>query len=95
MSANVGVSLRMITRPEESRGLDVSTITRDIVHAGILVHQDRVHAAESQGIAAAALTLQARLKQGPSDVLSPKESALLGEWLERIGNAANGTAGKG
>jgi AcrR family transcriptional regulator len=81
MSANTGVALVLITRPE-LYALDVSTRVRDAVHAAILVPDADAVSPKANGAVAAALGAQ--LRESPPDKLTTAETALLQEWLTRL-----------
>jgi AcrR family transcriptional regulator len=76
MSANVGIALMLVTRPE-LYDRDTSTRLRDAVHAAILTDTRSKPATR----AAVATQLAAQLPAAP---LTQAESALLAEWLHRL-----------
>lgn len=89
MSANSGVALSLITRPEAYPDPAISAAVRDALLADILTPAGADHpAAGAGGLAGAAITLAARLDEsaGTPDgaILSPAERALLGEWLRLL-----------
>ena len=104
MAANVGVALSLIARPAQYPDDGVSTWMRDAVFAAVLTDGDPadqdpagrdparlvdgVRPGDAASAASAAATLGARLKSAPSGVLSPAESSLLSEWLDRIADSA-------
>lgn len=83
MSANTGVALALITRPELYPDADMSTLVRDALHQSILT--DSVESDSPQRArATAASTLLGGLAELTPTPFSAAESALLGEWLARI-----------
>ncbi|MEU4744824.1 TetR/AcrR family transcriptional regulator [Actinosynnema sp. NPDC023658] len=85
MSANSGVALALISRPEAHRDVALSTQVREIVLPGILTPEpdtDRTPAPPTT--AHAATTLGALLRSGPPGTFSPAELQLLTEWLLRL-----------
>lgn len=93
MSANVGVSLMLVSRPATFTDEALSRRVRDAVHAVVFTPDVTVTAAapeteEEVRVPAAATHLAALLHQTPSPAFTPGESALLGEWLDRLSNTA-------
>ena len=80
LAANVGVTLTLISQPEPDFGL--SERVREAALAGVV----RGTKAEAPARASAALTLRALVDEDPAD-LTPGECALLGELLDRLGQA--------
>lgn len=96
MSANVGVSLMLVSRPATFTDAGMSVRVRDAVHASVLT--DEAVAATrgaptgagtpaGAGTAAAAAHLGALLRQSPPAELSAAEGTLLTEWLDRLSDA--------
>jgi len=90
MSANVGVTLLLISQPKIYTDPDLSRRVRGAVHAAVL-------AEPSDGAPAAATTatdqvetgrlaagLAALLRRAPADQLSSGEAVLIQEWLARL-----------
>lgn len=101
MSANVGVCLMLVSRPATFDDRTLSRRVRDAVHTAVFVPEvmtDPAPAPGSSGTAtdgtgeapvpATATRLGALLRQTPSPAFTPGESALLGEWLDRLSNTA-------
>jgi AcrR family transcriptional regulator len=82
MSANVGVALTLITRPDTYTP-DVSTKVRDAVHSAILVPTGNTDGTP-QETGAVAASLGALLRKSPPIALTAAETALLQEWLTRL-----------
>lgn len=83
MSANVGVALMLVTRGEVYQLADSARV-RDAIHAAILVPQGKEP--KDAGAGALANRLAALVRRSTSDELSTAETALLLEWLHRIGS---------
>lgn len=92
MAANSGVALALITRPELYPADGLSALVRDAIHRAVLV-DPAADTAARDAPAAAACTLLASLDGLTPEPFSPAESALLGQWLERI--PASGPLGPG
>jgi hypothetical protein len=102
MSANVGVSLMLVSRPATFTDETLSRRTRDAVHAVVFTPEamgpettsagDEETGAEDEEAGAAevlpatATHLAALVRQTPRPDFTPGESALLGEWLDRLSN---------
>ncbi len=116
MSANVGVSLMLVSRPATFTDETLSRRTRDAVHAVVFTPEamgpettsagdeetgaedeeagaeDEEAGAEDEEAGAAevlpatATHLAALLRRTPRPDFTPGESALLGEWLDRLSN---------
>ncbi|WP_370941763.1 TetR/AcrR family transcriptional regulator [Amycolatopsis sp. cg5] len=80
MTANIGVALMLVSRPE-MYDRETSVKVRDAVHHAVLTAQDTV---DGQDTETAAVQLAARLRQRPDTRLSPGETALLHELLNRL-----------
>ncbi|MGW6744350.1 TetR/AcrR family transcriptional regulator [Streptomyces sp. NPDC055025] len=98
MSANVGVALTLVSRPATFTDPDMSRRVRDAVHTAVFTpgamydQAPAVASPASDGSAAETPVAAARLgallrRSPPSAVLTPAETALLSEWLERVANA--------
>ncbi|MGG7465959.1 TetR/AcrR family transcriptional regulator [Plantibacter sp. YIM 135347] len=92
LSANVGLVLNHIAKPELFADASLSHRMRDAVFASILVEQpDAASAAPmteaGSPIGAAAARLRAQLALSGTETLEPVESALLDHWLERVVDA--------
>ncbi|MGW1888258.1 TetR/AcrR family transcriptional regulator [Streptomyces sp. NPDC001970] len=88
-AAGVGVALTLIATPADARDLGLSARTRDTVLAAVTTDPGP---ADDQGSPASrAISLAAVLPDLP-EVLSPAETSLLREWLERL--ASGGTDGR-
>lgn len=107
MSANVGVSLMLVSRPTTFTDETLSRRIRDAVHAVVFTPEvmgpettpagDEEAGAEEGGggaeeagaeevLPATATHLAALLRRTPRPDFTPGESALLGEWLDRLSN---------
>ncbi|GHD56747.1 TetR family transcriptional regulator [Streptomyces mirabilis] len=100
MSANVGVSLMLVSRPTTFTDETLSRRIRDAVHAVVFTPEamgpettpadDEQARAEEAGaeevLPATATHLAALLRRTPRPDFTPGESALLGEWLDRLSN---------
>lgn len=105
MSANVGVSLMLVSRPTTFTDETLSRRIRDAVHAVVFTAEamgpettsadDEQARAEEAGAEEAgaeevlpvtATHLAALLRRTPRPDFTPGESALLGEWLDRLSN---------
>ena len=84
MSATTGVALSLVSRPAIYPDLDFSHRVRDSVVTSITIGPDE--AEERAGVAVAAATLGARLRDVPPAVLTEAEAVLLREWLTRLAN---------
>ncbi|OZV80989.1 TetR family transcriptional regulator [Micromonospora echinospora] len=85
LAANVGVTLSLITQPEEARDPGLSNRVREAALAGVL---DTTARGESPAAtrASTALALRTLLEQD-STGLTAGEHALLGELLDRLGRS--------
>ena len=83
MSANTGVALALVLRPELYPDEALSTMLRDIVH-GALVSDAAPAADAGESGRIAALTLRSTLAATTDDLFTSGEASLLDEWLERI-----------
>jgi AcrR family transcriptional regulator len=89
LAANVGVTLSLIAQPEDDTDTSLSVGVREAVLAALCVPPDRSPPAEpTSARAAAAIALAATLDDDSG--LTPGESALLGELLQRLGRRAMG-----
>jgi AcrR family transcriptional regulator len=92
MSANVGVSLMLVSRPATFTDRTVSRRVRDAVHAVVFTPDVFASGAPSAADAdeaqlpATATRLGAMLRQTPSPSFTPAETSLLTEWLDRLSN---------
>ncbi len=92
MSANVGVALMLVSRPASFTDASLSRRVRDAVHAVVFTpdaaepRTPAADGAEGPQVPATAARLGALLCQSPSPALSPAETGLLGEWLDRLSN---------
>ncbi|QDN83763.1 TetR/AcrR family transcriptional regulator [Streptomyces sp. RLB3-17] len=102
MSANVGVSLMLVSRPTTFTDETLSRRIRDAVHAVVFTPEamgpettsagDEETGAEDEEagpeevLPATATHLAALLRRTPRPDFTPGESALLGEWLDRLSN---------
>jgi AcrR family transcriptional regulator len=92
MSANIGVSLALVTQPQSYTDPGLSDRVRDAVHAQVLTGDVDHRVAEHEGAAVAvALQLSALLRHGVDGALTEPETALLRQWLARLA-AAGGPA---
>jgi AcrR family transcriptional regulator len=87
-AANVGVTLNLISQPEDERDLVLSSRVRDAVLAAVVVAPTGPDPGSSNpstppSIASLAVALSAALVEGDT-VLSATEVALLREWLRRL-----------
>ncbi|MCX5335508.1 TetR/AcrR family transcriptional regulator [Streptomyces sp. NBC_00140] len=81
MSANVGASLSMLTRPEQYPDPGFSARLRDAVIDSLT---RPAGPAQGDGVPVAAATLAARLRAEPHESFTPSESGLLQQWLETL-----------
>jgi AcrR family transcriptional regulator len=84
LAANIGVTLTLVTDPEESPDNDLSTRTREAVLAAVAVDPAAGAAPEQTPLPALAISLGAALGQDGAHVLTPGERGLLREWLGRL-----------
>ncbi|GGV80915.1 MULTISPECIES: TetR/AcrR family transcriptional regulator [Streptomyces] len=85
MSANTGVALALLARPDEQRDIGLSRQVREIVLAGVLTPGPAHRTpAESVTVPRAATTLAALLRSDPPESFTAAERALLAEWLTRL-----------
>jgi AcrR family transcriptional regulator len=95
MSANVGVALMLVARPSTFTDKSTSTRVRDAVHAAIFTPDVSAPAgtgAEGTGsedtqVPSTAARLNALLRHSPDPALTPAETGLMTEWLDRLSNA--------
>jgi AcrR family transcriptional regulator len=89
MSANVGVSLMLVSRAATFSDLGMSVRVRDAVHASVLNHEATATPGTPAvpGTPAAAARLGALLRQSPPAELSAAEGTLLAEWLDRLSDS--------
>lgn len=78
-----GVTLSLISTPENERDPHLSHAMRDAVHAAIAFPKAKGPAAKSSDLGARAAALRASLPQA-RDALSTGERELMGEWLDRL-----------
>ena len=87
LAANVGVTLSLITRPDDERDTGLSVRVREAALTGVLGHDDERPSPQAPAAAAtrarAALTLGALVEEDPAG-LTAGESALLRELLDRL-----------
>jgi AcrR family transcriptional regulator len=83
MSANIGVSLALVARPEQYPDLEFADRVREALYAAILVDAPT---GVAPGAATTAATLGAQLAADPPAHLTPAEQGLLSEWLTRLAN---------
>jgi AcrR family transcriptional regulator len=83
MTANTGVALALILRPELYPDLTLSTMLRDIVH-GALVSDVAPASDPGEPDRVAAITLRNTLPARSGELFTDNEARLLDEWLERI-----------
>ncbi|MFF2429572.1 TetR/AcrR family transcriptional regulator [Streptomyces mirabilis] len=102
MSANVGVSLMLVSRPTTFTDETLSRRIRDAVHAVVFTPEamgpettsaddgetgaEDEEAGAEEVLPATATHLAALLRRTPRPDFTPGESALLGEWLDRLSN---------
>ncbi|MGW3622442.1 TetR/AcrR family transcriptional regulator [Streptomyces sp. NPDC000880] len=90
MSANVGVALMLVTRLSTFTDKSTSRRVRDAVHAAIFtpdVYAPAETGAEDAQVPSTAARLNALLRQSPDPALTPAETGLMTEWLDRLSNA--------
>jgi AcrR family transcriptional regulator len=88
MSANSGIALALITRPEIYHDPRISERVRDAVFATILTADG--DAQSTAGLASAAATIASALRNDPPAALSPGERELLAEWMTRLADPHEG-----
>ncbi|HEX2131158.1 MAG TPA: TetR family transcriptional regulator, partial [Actinophytocola sp.] len=86
--AGRGMTLTLISLPEDQRDPTLSPTARDAVIATVTTDPPPPAA---QGPAATAVTLRALLPD--TDALTTHERALMSEWLDRIATAGARTSG--
>jgi AcrR family transcriptional regulator len=82
-AAVTGVTLALIQAPENARDLTLSARVRDILLASLTTSRTPGPTADGDSLAVHALTLGAALAERPA-ALTPSETALLRDWLERL-----------
>ncbi|WP_030149134.1 TetR/AcrR family transcriptional regulator [Mycetocola saprophilus] len=90
MAANTGIALALVTRPELHPDPSISDTVRDVTLAGIFTD---AAAPGTSAVAGAATTLASALEHGTDErvdaaAFTAAETALLREWLGRMGGAA-------
>lgn len=83
MAATVGVALSLVTQPRSYRDPGLSARVRDAVFAAVLTP---ANPRTRRSASAVAQQLSALLQAEPPAALSEAETALLHEWLGRIGD---------
>lgn len=91
MSANVGVALMLVSRPATFTDRTVSRRVRDAVHAVVFIPEvmasnESPEAEQEVRVPATAARLSALLSQSTPPGLTPAETTLLTEWLNRLSN---------
>jgi hypothetical protein len=101
MSANVGVCLMLVSRPTTFTDETLSRRVRDAVHAVVFTPEamgprtatggdeeaeEGAEGGAEEVLPATATHLAALLRQAPRPEFTSSESALLGEWLDRLSN---------
>ena len=86
MSANTGVALSLVTRPEQFRQRELSSLVRDAVIASIVAEMPEPFHGSPQAAASATL-----LAAQPLGALTQGENTLLHEWLNRIAESKTST----
>ncbi|WP_458247481.1 TetR/AcrR family transcriptional regulator [Streptomyces sp. MAI_2237] len=88
MSANVGAALSLLTRPEQYPDPAFAERLRDAVLDSVTRPPSDESAGPAgdgdTGVPVAAATLAARLRAARSPSFTPAESALLGQWLDKL-----------
>ncbi|MDH6695953.1 TetR/AcrR family transcriptional regulator [Streptomyces griseoviridis] len=98
MSANVGAALSILTRPEQYPDPAFSERLRDAVLDAVTCPADpgKVPGAEpDHAVPVAAATLAARLRAERTPVFTTAESALLEQWLDKLGKSGRSAGGGG
>jgi len=85
MTANTGVALALVLRPELYPDETLSTTLRDIV-TGALVSDAAPAAQPGEPDRIAAITLRSTLATTTGELFTAREAGLLDEWLDRIGS---------
>jgi hypothetical protein len=78
-----GVAFTLIATPPKARDPTLSTMMREAVLSAILVKAEVAAHDERGRVAARAVALRAVLSEA-SAVLSPGETQVMGEWLDRL-----------
>ncbi|MCX5558496.1 TetR/AcrR family transcriptional regulator [Streptomyces sp. NBC_00038] len=91
MSANVGIALMLVSRPATFTDKTVSRRVRDAVHAVVFIPEVMTPSASPEAeqevrVPATAARLSALLSQSTPPGLTPAETTLLTEWLNRLSN---------
>ena len=84
MSANAGVALMLVVRPEQYPDPTLSQRVRDGIFASIIDESDAHPDASLNRVAS---TLDAQLAAADSTSLSTNEVGLLREWLRKLSDA--------
>jgi AcrR family transcriptional regulator len=85
MSANAGVALALLYRPELNTDPQLSVRVREsVLSACITSDQGEGAPPQARTLASTATMLRAQLSASSSSTLSSTESALLGDWLIRL-----------
>ncbi|HEY4266839.1 MAG TPA: TetR/AcrR family transcriptional regulator [Galbitalea sp.] len=87
LSANIGLTLQLISQPEWGDG-DVSSRVFDALMAGILQSGASTAGTEPWPTAVSAIALRAALAADPAPALDATELPLLGAWLDRLATVA-------
>jgi AcrR family transcriptional regulator len=89
MSANSGVALSLITRPQIYRDTAISERVRDATLAAILTPEGR--AVRTTGLPSAASTIASIIQTTPPASMTSAELGLLVEWMTRLANTTHPT----
>jgi hypothetical protein len=90
MSANAGVALMLVVRPEQYPDPTLSQRVRDGIFASII---DESGAHPETSLNRVASTLDAQLAAADSTSLSANEVGLLREWLRKLSDATETSSG--
>lgn len=91
LAANVGVTMMLISEPEEDRNFDLSIMTREAVISAVsskAALEGSASPVVSPSVVVAAIALNAALESSHPEQLSSTELKMFLEWLDRISNAS-------
>jgi AcrR family transcriptional regulator len=84
MSANIGVTLSLVTQPKAYANPALSQTVRDAVHRALLVQDASSRAAPRRALVTSANQVAALLDTAGDVPLTPAETALMRQWLTTL-----------